>query len=95
MPEIQNKFRLPKGTKIRFFLTVGKDRSAEPILGVILYYPKTLGIQTVINKERDTSYFKTPTVMVKTKQGQTIRVDADAIDMSSPEALKLKFAPTE
>jgi uncharacterized protein YneR len=90
----ENKFRLPKGTKVRFFLTVGKDRSAEPILGVILYYPKTLGVQTVINKERNISYFKTPTVIVKTQNEQTMRIDADAIDMSSPEALQRKFAST-
>ena len=94
MNEIRNKFRLPKGTEVRFFLTVGKDKSAKPMLGVILYYPKSSGIQTIINKDHDTSFFRTPTVMVETKNGQTIRIDADAIDMSSPEALQLKFAPT-
>lgn len=90
----ESKFRLPKGTKVRFFLTIGKDRSAKPVLGTILYYPKTLGVQTVINKKRNTSYFKTPTAMVKTKSEQTMRIDADAIDMSSPEALQRKFALT-
>jgi len=95
MPETKNKFRLPNGTRVRFFLTVGKDQTAEPMLGVILYYPKSLGIQTIINREYNTSFFKTPTVMIKMDSGQTIRIDSNAIDISSPEALQLKFSPNK
>lgn len=92
--------QLAKGTVVRFLPSLGEERSPEYWMGKILYYPKTYGILTIRKriersdneKARRLIFENVPTVMIHhLDTGNVLRVAADCIDKSSPEALKLRF----